>query len=993
MNARKTNFLICLSILTFFLLFDSGNTINVLSAGSPVIKVVENAAGNRISTQPTFIVAAAAPIVNIIAPAPNTNSSTPYLIYKASRGTVTVKVDGAVVNKVSDNTLDVLSAGRHTVSVQVTDADGRTTSAQVTFTVRDSSTDTDSTVANSELYKYQASDGNIYITDDSSKIPESQIKRSQVKIKNDVEMNSRTDAANQKEQANYSNNNNVEQYMRDLNSADINTRAKAALELGRLHSIEGVRTALKDSESKVRYAAISNLSTRTPESGSMKRDLAAEALIIQSLKDNAREVRYTALNHLREYKTDYMFKHADIDPSICKPIAELLHDSDYDIRWHATDILEGCSLENIDMEFLKIANDNNENINIRTKAIYNLARSKLTIVDRHLLHFLDDPKYNRSIKMFAIQSLGIRKNRNAVEKIIPYVNSGDQSDHFTVVHALGNIGDPAAVDALASILIDKSGKVDTFVLESLRNIGSPKAVPYILKIKPALRGSDEKIKFAEVLGVLGSEEAVPTLLDLIKEKDPNIQLSASRALQNFDSPSALQKIVEAAKKEPANTTLASLAQKAKHNLDFPAEALKEKTKREEEKYVMEREVDINNIYHKGVKLFREKQYEQALPLLYDAVDKFEKLYSEHPTHFNSSMNAIRPIRGLLASYYRWKIKDAQKSVKEYRKLIAVLNKYDTDPRASANYYFKLGEVYEKDVRDFETAIDCYKSVINALTIANPGRDDGMIFVKWYLDWLNFQIERINVVQLNRQKSFSPKKLRYPNVEYKYFTSFGGMWMVGQLDYIDDDFSFETNERQNIETIDKLNAKYPGSYTMLSIGTNMFYKFVKEAQLENAKAIVDKLRKLYPNDINIIMIMFDLADEYKKQNDNRQYNEATNEGLNIAKNLNINVQFGADQRFSSPEKTWQLMLESLKKNDLQTACEFFSFESARRYKEIFTALGREKVRQMAVEMRQIQKIIQDADTAKYRIRRNEQGQEITYYIYFVNIFGDWKIQQF
>ncbi len=45
------------------------------------------------------------------------------------------------------------------------------------------------------------------------------------------------------------------------------------------------------------------------------------------------------------------------------------------------------------------------------------------------------------------------------------------------------------------------------------------------------------------------------------------------------------------------------------------------------------------------------------------------------------------------------------------------------------------------------------------------------------------------------------------------------------------------------------------------------------------------------------------------------------------------------------------------------------------------------------MKPIQKITEDKGNAKYRIIRNVNGTEITFYIYFVNVLGNWKIDHY
>jgi len=83
-----------------------------------------------------FVVDVAQPSVVITSPtASTTPDNTPLLTYTVNEGTVVVKVDGALVNKVSGNSLDVLGNGSHAVVVEATDSSGNISSASVAFTV------------------------------------------------------------------------------------------------------------------------------------------------------------------------------------------------------------------------------------------------------------------------------------------------------------------------------------------------------------------------------------------------------------------------------------------------------------------------------------------------------------------------------------------------------------------------------------------------------------------------------------------------------------------------------------------------------------------------------------------------------------------------------------------------------------------------------------------------------------------------------------------
>lgn len=76
------------------------------------------------------------PAVKIISPiAGEIPNKTPSLLYEVSDGTVTVKVDGGSVAKVSGDLLGPFLDGSHTVRVEATDSRGNMGSAEVAFTV------------------------------------------------------------------------------------------------------------------------------------------------------------------------------------------------------------------------------------------------------------------------------------------------------------------------------------------------------------------------------------------------------------------------------------------------------------------------------------------------------------------------------------------------------------------------------------------------------------------------------------------------------------------------------------------------------------------------------------------------------------------------------------------------------------------------------------------------------------------------------------------
>jgi cytoskeletal protein CcmA (bactofilin family) len=93
-------------------------------------------AGNTTVVVASITLDTIAPTVVITSPTSGLSTTQiPLLTYTASDGSIVVKVDTLVVNKISGTTLDTLTSGSHTVRVEATDVAGNIGFASVTFTV------------------------------------------------------------------------------------------------------------------------------------------------------------------------------------------------------------------------------------------------------------------------------------------------------------------------------------------------------------------------------------------------------------------------------------------------------------------------------------------------------------------------------------------------------------------------------------------------------------------------------------------------------------------------------------------------------------------------------------------------------------------------------------------------------------------------------------------------------------------------------------------
>jgi hypothetical protein len=101
----------------------------------------------------------------------------------------------------------------------------------------------------------------------------------------------------------------------------------------------------------------------------------------------------------------------------------------------------------------------------------------------------------------------------------------------------------------------------------------------------------------------------------------------------------------------------------------------------------------------------------------------------------------------------------------------------------------------------------------------------------------------------------------------------------------------------------------------------------------------------------------------------------------------------DDRFSSPEKTWELYRSCFLAGDIEQVNTCLMPEFREKHDAIRKAMGDDKMKRRIEEMRPIEKVIEENGGAKYRIKRKMGDQDITFYIYFVEVFGNWKILRY
>jgi hypothetical protein len=346
---------------------------------------------------------------------------------------------------------------------------------------------------------------------------------------------------------------------------------------------------------------------------------------------------------------------------------------------------------------------------------------------------------------------------------------------------------------------------------------------------------------------------------------------------------------------------------------------------------------------------------------------------------------------LLAHIYAWKLNKIDEALKKYQ-IITELRQSSNEIKKSPPFEFLyIAEIHDMR-KDFSKAREYYQNFLNALTAMKEKENDDISilmdeeltkFTKYQIDGINLKDESTKKItpllpKLKLSSSLAVSAIfpfltiiLVPSAEYDFAIAA----KTGLVDYIKQspinlnssllnymlivDASASTIDESSEKAMEAYLLRYPESYHSLLLGY-MFYKFYKEnKQHEKTEKLLRELEK-------------------------------------ISKKRGIEIIIEPDKRFSSPEKTWETYKKAFSEGDFETVKECYAPGGGATIKA-FREIGKEKMKEIGETMGDIQKITGNKESAKYRIKRKEKyqdkEQEITYYINFHNIDGEWKMHDF
>jgi len=162
---------------------------------------------------------------------------------------------------------------------------------------------------------------------------------------------------------------------------------------------------------------------------------------------------------------------------------------------------------------------------------------------------------NRNVRAGVIVAFGYIRDKNSVQPLAEYLKKEtDLGLRLSAINVLGVIGSHEAAPALMEALEDKNPRLSSVAAQSLGRMRYSQALKPLLKL--ASKSKDESLRLAAIkaLGEIGNPEAVKTLENLLeKEKSPNVQYALVYSLAQLGSDKGFGMALDAAKSENIET--------------------------------------------------------------------------------------------------------------------------------------------------------------------------------------------------------------------------------------------------------------------------------------------------------------------------------------------------------------------------------------------------------------------------------------------------------
>jgi tetratricopeptide (TPR) repeat protein len=299
-------------------------------------------------------------------------------------------------------------------------------------------------------------------------------------------------------------------------------------------------------------------------------------------------------------------------------------------------------------------------------------------------------------------------------------------------------------------------------------------------------------------------------------------------------------------------------------------------------------------------------------------------------------------------------------------------------------FLYIGEIHERK-NNLPKAIEYYQNLLKELASLWEKEPDtvSIIMAEDLTKFVKYQIDGLNMKTL-ATKGYKPLlgKLKLSS-QYDQIIPLIAIFLVPTTEY-----DFLLAEKVGLTQYIKQSSTDLGSMIQ---NYSLILATSAGSVTESSERALEAYLSKYPESYYSLSLRYLFYKFYKENEQIRKAERMARELEGIAKKRGMEIIIGPDKRFSSPEKTWETYRNAMKAGNIDTVRECYVLETWQW--RAFAQMGKERMIELGEKMGNIGKVIAGENEAKYRIRRMEKDKEITYYIYFHNIDGEWKMREF
>jgi hypothetical protein len=339
----------------------------------------------------------------------------------------------------------------------------------------------------------------------------------------------------------------------------------------------------------------------------------------------------------------------------------------------------------------------------------------------------------------------------------------------------------------------------------------------------------------------------------------------------------------------------------------------------------------------------------------------------------------------LAYIHAWKLHDPDTALKTFREVSGLRRSFTEAERFPPFELMYIAEIHESR-NNLAEARDAYQTLLTELgKLQEKEHDDiSSMITGDVVNLIKYQIDGINLKDPSTDAPPLLNRIRLSSGFHLQMAALSARFVVATAEY-----DFKAAQKTGLAGyIEQSPSNLSSMVLNYALVLTASASSVDESDEKALKAFLAK----YPDSYYSLFLRYYF---YKYYQENRMPEKS--EGLleeieKIAVTRHIEITTGPDERFSSPEKTWDTFRNALSTGDIDTVMECY-VPGTSMERRVFSLMNKDQLRQMSEEMGDIERVTGNEKRAEYRIKRTFGEKNVSFPMNFVNMDGEWRMYEF